>query len=40
VISAINNRAISAWEDVVSAVRAHPGEQLMIEVQRAAPTSS
>ncbi|HUP96009.1 MAG TPA: RIP metalloprotease RseP, partial [Burkholderiales bacterium] len=35
VISAINNRRISAWEDVVSAVRAHPGEQLMIEVQRA-----
>ena len=35
VISAINNRKVSAWEDVVSAVRAHPGEQLTIEVQRA-----
>jgi regulator of sigma E protease len=35
VISAINNQRINAWEDVVSAVRAHPGERLMMEVQRA-----
>jgi len=38
-IGAIDNRPVNTWEDVVSAVRAHPGERLMIEVRRGATTS-
>jgi regulator of sigma E protease len=34
-IVAINDRAVKTWEEVVSAVRAHPGEPLMFEVKRA-----
>ena len=30
----VNNAAVRVWEDVVSAIRAHPGEQLMVEVRR------
>jgi regulator of sigma E protease len=33
-IVAIDNRPINSWEQVVSAVRAHPGENLMVEVRR------
>jgi regulator of sigma E protease len=33
-IIAINNQPIAVWDEVVSAVRAHPGERLTIEVQR------
>jgi regulator of sigma E protease len=33
-IVAINNRAASAWEDVVTAVRANPGRALTLEVRR------
>ena len=33
-IAAIDNRPTKAWEEVVSAVRASPGRQLMLEVQR------
>jgi regulator of sigma E protease len=33
-IVAIDNRPINTWDEVVSAVRAHPGENLMVEVRR------
>lgn len=33
-IVAINNRPIATWDDVVTLVRSHPGEQLTIEVKR------
>ena len=33
-IVTINNRAITSWDSVVSAVRSHPGEALTIEVRR------
>jgi regulator of sigma E protease len=33
-IVAIDNRPINSWDEVVSAVRAHPGENLMVEVRR------
>jgi regulator of sigma E protease len=38
-IVAIDNRPVNTWEEVVSAVRAHPGERLMIEVRRGGTTS-
>ena len=34
-IVTINNRPVTAWENVVSAVRSHPGEALTIELRRA-----
>ena len=34
-IVSINGNAIRTWEEVVNAIRAHPGAQLMIEVRRA-----
>jgi regulator of sigma E protease len=33
-IVTINNRAAAGWDDVVTAVRAHPGQQLTLEVRR------
>jgi regulator of sigma E protease len=33
-IAAINNKPVSAWEDVVTAVRSSPGRELMVEVRR------
>jgi regulator of sigma E protease len=39
-IVAINDRPVKTWEEVVSAVRAHPGEPLMFEVKRAEKTAT
>ena len=33
-IVSINNRATATWQDVVAAVRANPGRELMLEVRR------
>ena len=33
-IVAIDNRPVSTWEEVVAAIRAHPGERLMVEIRR------
>jgi regulator of sigma E protease len=33
-IVAVDNRPVRAWEDVVSAIRAHPGDRLTLEVRR------
>jgi len=33
-IASIDNRATRTWEDVVAAVRSHPGRSLMLEVRR------
>jgi regulator of sigma E protease len=33
-ITAINGREVDAWEDIVAAVRAHPGQELTFEVSR------
>ena len=33
-IAAINNREVKSWGDVVSAVRAQPGQALTVEVRR------
>ncbi|EIC19944.1 RIP metalloprotease RseP [Thiorhodovibrio frisius] len=37
-ITAINGRAIRVWEDLVESVRAHPGQRLNFQIERAADT--
>jgi regulator of sigma E protease len=38
-IIAIDNKPVRTWEEVVSAIRAHPGERLTLELRRASGSS-
>lgn len=38
-VVSVNNRPARAWEDVVTAIRSHPRQQLMVEVRRAGGTT-
>ncbi|HET7159850.1 MAG TPA: RIP metalloprotease RseP, partial [Burkholderiales bacterium] len=34
-VVSVNNRPVRVWEDIVTSIRAHPGQALMLEVRRA-----